>query len=93
MKYALLVYDAPDAWKSLATEQEHAAHGEYHAVGASQGVIAHYRLRSSRRTTNVRLRAIYLIESDDPDFVLELAARIPAARNGGAVEIWPLTER
>jgi hypothetical protein len=56
MKYALLVYDAPDAWKSLATEQEHAAHGEYHAVGASQGVIAHYRLRSSRRTTNVRLR-------------------------------------
>jgi hypothetical protein len=112
MKYALLVYDAPDAWKSLATEQKHAAHGEYHAVGASQGVIAHYRLRSSRRTTNVRLhegqivqsegpladsretlRAIYLIESDDPDFVLELAARIPAARNGGAVEIWPLTER
>jgi hypothetical protein len=55
MKYALLVYDAPDAWKSLATEQKHAAHGEYHAVGASQGVIAHYRLRSPRRTTNVRV--------------------------------------
>jgi hypothetical protein len=38
-------------------------------------------------------RAFYLVESDDHDSVLELAARIPAARMGGAVEIWPLTER
>jgi hypothetical protein len=39
------------------------------------------------------LRALYLVESDDHDAVLELAARIPAARRRGAVEIWPLTER
>lgn len=39
------------------------------------------------------LRAFYLLESDDHDAVLELAARIPAARMGGAVEVWPLTER
>ena len=43
--------------------------------------------------TKENFRAIYLLESDDHDSVLELAARIPAARMGGAVEVWPLTER
>jgi hypothetical protein len=43
--------------------------------------------------TRETLRALYLIESDDHDFALELAARTPAARAGGAVEVWPLTER
>jgi hypothetical protein len=38
-------------------------------------------------------RALYLIESDDHDAVLELASQIPAARRGGAVEVWPLTKR
>jgi hypothetical protein len=32
----------------------------------------------------------YLVEADDLDAVLELAARIPAARFGGAVEIRPI---
>jgi hypothetical protein len=39
------------------------------------------------------LAGFYVLESDDHDSVLELAARIPAARIGGAVEVWPLTER
>jgi hypothetical protein len=39
-----------------------------------------------------RLRAIYLLESDSREAVIELAAGIPAAHMGGAVEIWPLTE-
>jgi hypothetical protein len=43
--------------------------------------------------TKETFRALYLVESDDPDSVLEFAARIPAARTGGAVEVWPLTER
>jgi hypothetical protein len=34
-----------------------------------------------------------VIELDDLDAALELAARIPAARMGGAVEVWPLVER
>jgi hypothetical protein len=38
------------------------------------------------------LRALYLLESDDPDAVLDLAARLPAVRMGGTVEIWPLIE-
>jgi hypothetical protein len=43
--------------------------------------------------TRENLRALYVLESDDHESVLELAARIPAARIGGAVEVWPLTER
>ena len=42
--------------------------------------------------TKEQLRAFYLLESDDHGAVVELAARIPAARMGGTVEIWPLTE-
>jgi hypothetical protein len=39
------------------------------------------------------LRALYLLESDDHGAALELAARAPAARMGGAVEVRPLVER
>ena len=34
-----------------------------------------------------------VIELDDLDAALEIAARIPAAREGGAVEVRPLVER
>ena len=35
----------------------------------------------------------YIVEADDLDSALELAARIPAARLGGSVEVRPLAER
>ena len=34
-----------------------------------------------------------LVEADDLDGALEIAARIPAARMGGAVEVRPVVER
>jgi hypothetical protein len=34
-----------------------------------------------------------LVDADDLDAALEVAARIPAARMGGAVEVRPLVER
>jgi hypothetical protein len=34
-----------------------------------------------------------LVQADDLDVALDIAARIPAARMGGAVEIRPLVER
>jgi hypothetical protein len=43
--------------------------------------------------TRQTLRALYLIENDDHDAVLEFASRIPAAHTGGAVEVRPLTEQ
>jgi hypothetical protein len=39
------------------------------------------------------LGGLYLFEADNLDRALEVAARIPAARLGGAVEVRPLVER
>jgi hypothetical protein len=39
------------------------------------------------------LGAYFVFESDDIDEAIELAARVPAARLGGAVEVRPLAER
>jgi hypothetical protein len=39
------------------------------------------------------LGGFYLYEADDLDAALDLAARIPAARMGGAIEVRPLVER
>jgi hypothetical protein len=39
------------------------------------------------------LGGFILLEVDDLDAALEIAARIPAARMGGAVEVRPLVER
>jgi hypothetical protein len=35
----------------------------------------------------------YLYEADDLDVAIEMAARIPAARLGGAIEVRPVVER
>jgi hypothetical protein len=39
------------------------------------------------------LGGFYLFEADDLDAAIEIAARIPAARMGGAVEVRPIVER
>ncbi|MGH3073456.1 MAG: YciI family protein [Gaiellales bacterium] len=39
------------------------------------------------------LGGYFVMELDDLDAALEIAARIPAARMGGAVEVRPLVER
>jgi hypothetical protein len=39
------------------------------------------------------LGGLYVVEAENLDRALELAARIPAARMGGAVEVRPLMER
>ena len=43
--------------------------------------------------TKEQLGGYYVLEADDIDAAIELAARVPAARMGGAVEIRPLVER
>ncbi len=42
--------------------------------------------------TKEELGGYYLLEAGDLDAAIELAARIPAARLGGAVEVRPLVE-
>jgi hypothetical protein len=39
------------------------------------------------------LGGYYLYEADDLDRAIEVAARIPAARMGGAIEVRPVVER
>ena len=43
--------------------------------------------------TKETLGGFYLFEADDLDAALEVAARVPAARLGGSVEVRPLVER
>jgi hypothetical protein len=43
--------------------------------------------------TKEALGGYYLFEADDLDAAIELAARIPAARMGGGVEVRPVVER
>jgi hypothetical protein len=43
--------------------------------------------------TKEALGGYYLYEADDLDAAIDLAARIPAARLGGAVEVRPVVER
>ena len=38
------------------------------------------------------LRALYLLESDAPEPVLDLVTHLPAVRMGATVEVWPLIE-
>jgi len=39
------------------------------------------------------LGGYYIVEAPDLDSAIEFAGRIPAAGNGGAVEVWPLVDR
>jgi len=43
--------------------------------------------------TKEELGGYYLLDAPDLDAAIELAARIPAARMGGAIEVRPLVER
>jgi hypothetical protein len=42
--------------------------------------------------TKEQLGGFYLIEAENLDEALEFAARIPAARNGGKIEVRPVVE-
>jgi hypothetical protein len=44
-------------------------------------------------TTKEVLGGYYLLDADNLDSALEVAARIPAARMGGSVEVRPVVER
>ena len=43
--------------------------------------------------TKEALGGYYLLEANDLDAAIEIAARIPAARMGGAIEVRPVVER
>jgi hypothetical protein len=38
------------------------------------------------------LRALYVVDSDDPEAVVTLAGQLPALAAGATIEIWPLAQ-
>jgi len=48
------------------------------------------RVEGASSETSEGLRALYLLESDEPDAVLDFASQHPAVGIGGTAEVWPL---
>ena len=107
MKYALLIYSAPE---ELA-QHDDTVLKEYMEVAQSPGIVGGERLHLAEAATTVRVQdsrtlttdgpfadtkeflgGFFLFEADDLDAALDVAARIPAARLGGAVEVRPIWE-
>src|SRR5919112_591201 len=106
MKYALLIYDTPD--NNLTDEERAEYMAVREAPGVYDGAqlqpvhaATTVRVQDGQTLTTDGPFAdtkeffggYYLLEADDLDAAIELAARIPAARMGGSVEIRPVVER
>jgi hypothetical protein len=84
-------------YMALAADPHCVGNGQLHPVESATTV----RVQDGRTLTTDGpfaetkevLGGYYIFEADNLDQVIELAARIPAARIGGSVEIRPLVER
>jgi hypothetical protein len=83
MQYILQIYsgEAMATFEGLPADEQAAVSGEYFTT---DGPFPE---------TKEALGGYYLLEADDLDAAIELAARVPAARMGGAVEVRPVVER
>lgn len=103
MPHVLFVYDRPGSLAAVPDETRRAVHREYQALAEIPGIVGHRLLPGATGTTLTvtedregprlepvatdGLRIVYLLATDDADSAARLAARIPAARLGGAIEI------
>jgi hypothetical protein len=111
MRYALLIYEAADAYDSLTEEDRSAVSREYWALRDDPRIVDGAGLKPIVTATTVRVQGgetlvtdgpfantkevfggYYVVDTDDLDAAIAVAARIPAARMGGSVEIRPLRE-
>ena len=106
MKYAILIYSSQEG---PASPDEHDVYMELSdretTVGGAQlqpvATATTVRVRDGEALTTdgpfvetkEAFGGFYLIDVPNLDDALEFAATVPAARNGGAVEIRPLVER
>lgn len=112
MKYALLIYDTPDAWSSRGDLEIAEVMSRYAAVGADPMTVGGEQLEPPEAATTVRIErerelitdgpfvenkeylgGFYLIDAPDLDAAIDVARRLPAASEGGAIEIRPVVER
>jgi hypothetical protein len=108
MKYALLIYSSPEA-RNRHDESVLAEYEAIAAAPGILGGEALQPLESATtvRVENGQalltdgpfvaakeyLGGFYLLEADNLDAATAMAARIPAARLGGAIEVRPIVER
>ena len=106
MKYALLIYDVPDneltedvMGEYMAVSQDERVVGGEQLQPIETATTVRVNGGDALTTdgpfadTKEFLGGFFLLEADDIDTALEVAARIPAARLGGAVEVRPVVER
>jgi hypothetical protein len=62
-------------------------------TGVTVRVLDGETVRSDGPSAGEPLGGYYLVEAPDVDAAVALAARVPAARMGGAVEVRPVVER
>ena len=95
-----------DAWAALPAEEQKAIYADYAARNKTEGVTSGPPLGLAEKATTVRVvdgspvttsgpfaepvGGYLVLEADDLDSAVALAARIPAARHGGAIEIRPV---
>ncbi len=106
MRYMLLIYTPDEARSDPAITAEYMAIAELpETIGGAElqaaATATTVRVDSSGSVTTDGpfaeskevLGGYFLLEADDLARALEAAARVPAARSGGAVEVRPLVER
>lgn len=112
MKYALLIYDTPEAWSDRDESEVAEVMARYAAVGLDAATVGGEQLQMPEAATTLRvlggrdlvtdgpfveakeyLGGFYLVDVPDFDAAMEIARRIPAASEGGAIEIRPVVER
>ena len=95
-----------DAWASLSAAEQQAIYADYAALNSRPGVTPGLPLGLAENAKTVRVvdgtvvatdgpyaepvGGTLVIEADDIDAAVEVAAGIPAARHGGAIEIRPV---
>jgi hypothetical protein len=95
----------PEDGKAAVMSEYMAISGESGVIGGAQlepaATATTVRVQDGRTLTTdgpfletkEALGGYYLFEAEDLDAAIELAARIPAARLGGAIEVRPLVQR
>ena len=66
MKYALLIYDVPEAWEGLSEDEQQSIFGEYLAVSNLAGVYGGAQLQPAQSATTVRVRDGRTLTTDGP---------------------------
>ena len=95
MNYLLLIYENERVMNDMPPEEQGRVFAEYHAF--TEGIVKSVRVKDGKvvttdgpfAETKEQLGGYYLIDAEDLDEAVAIAARIPAARVG-TVEVRPV---